>query len=362
MKSPSSMKAQDLVSATTLPPILALMSRVLRRMWLFATMLLVLGGPVLAQVAPPSDLIPIRIAWIPGSPYRLPVAAAKDLFRKHGLDAEMIRFTSGPAMNAAYKSGAVDISVSGPPGVLTIMSTGVRLKVFLLENETADSNGLIVQPDSGIHSIADLKGKSVAMPQGTVVWVAFFRALKKHGIDLKDVKVLDMGVVPAVAAFKARQVPAAWVWSQAMYELVDSGGKEIARDRDFGSGPNFWVGRADWVNKNPEAIQRFFRAMQEAELFYKDDPVEATKLYAKQFNISESIATRMLTQTKTFGFQEQLALSGPSLLASKTNGAESILADFARTLNANGFLRTIPDLTNVVDSSHVERFLKRSPK
>ena len=201
-----------------------------------------------ASKAPPDPPIPIRIAWIPGSHYRLPLAVAHDLLAKHGLKPELLRFNSGPAMNAAFKSGSVDIGMSGPPRVLTIMSTGAPIKAFMLDNDVSTSDGLVAVPGSGIETIKDLKGKSIAMPRGTVVWVSMIRALKQNGMTLNDVKVVDVGVGPLIAAFKNRDVQAAWIWAPALFDLQEMGGKEIVRDNVFGSASNYWFGRAGWVD------------------------------------------------------------------------------------------------------------------
>lgn len=328
--------------------------------------LLAASGTVFAQAGPvaagTSDRMPVKIAWIPGSVYRLSLCVARDLFTKHGLNAELIRFSSGPAMNAAFKSASVDMGFSGAPGVLTILSTGAPLKVFMIDNNTATSNALVAVPGSGINTVADLKGKSIAIPRGTVVWVALIKALRQNGLDLKDVNVVDMGAGPLIAAFRNKDVQAAWIWSPVLYELLDMGGKEIVRDAKFGIAPNFWVGRSEWVEKNPQAVQRFLAAMDEAGAFHKADPKESARLVAEQLGIKLTNAERLLQETTYFSMADQVAPVGPASLVNKSTGALEALRSYAAILNEQGLLRAVPDLNSIIDSSHVEAYLKTQHK
>ncbi len=319
------------------------------------------GKSAWAQTASPPSTgapIPIRIAWIPGSHYRLPVAIARDLLTKHGLKAELIRFTSGPAMNAAFKSGGVDIGMSGPPGVLTIMSTGAPIKAFMLDNDVSTSDGLVVVPGSGIETIKDLKGKSIAMPRGTVVWVTMIRALKQNGMTLNDVKVVDMGVGPIMAAFKNRDVQAAWVWAPPLFDLQEMGGKEIVRDSVFGSASNYWFGRSSWVDANQVAVERYIAAMDEATSIHKANPAATAKLLSEYLNVGLGSAQRVLNETRYWDLEEMVLPSGNASMLSETSGAKGILREFAEILNANGILREMPDLSNVIDAGPLQRYLK----
>lgn len=305
-----------------------------------------------------SGPITMRLAWIPGSLYRLPVAVAKDLFAKHGLKVELMRFTSGPAMNAAFKTGDVDLGYSGPPGVLTILSTGARVKIFMADNDVATSDGLIVQPDSNIKSVADLRGKSIALPRGTVVWVSMARALKQNGMTFSDVKFMDMGVVPAVAAFKSKQVDATWMWSPLFFDLIQSGGREVVRDIKYGSAPNYWMVRMDYAAQHPVAMQRFLAVMEEAEAYFKKDAADTASILAQQFNLSQKNAEQILKETAYFTLEEQVAPSGPASLVSGPSGAQALLEGFADDLKSHGVLRETPAIAGALDPSFVETYLK----
>lgn len=166
-------------------------------------------GPVLAQ-----EPTAIRMGYIAdyfGSSMAA-IATKQDLWSKHGLKAELSVFTNGPIQVQALGAGSLDFAYIGP-GALWLPASG-QAKVIAI-NALGATDRVIAQP--GIESMEDLRGKRVAVPEGTSGDMLLRLALEEAGMSLDDVETIMMDPSTIVTAFSAGQVDAAGIW----YPFVD---------------------------------------------------------------------------------------------------------------------------------------------
>lgn len=164
-----------------------------------------IGLPAFAQAAP----MRVRMGYIADFHGASMVAVANklDLWKKHGLTPDLKVFTNGPIQIQALGSGDLDFGYIGP-GALWLPITG-RAKVIAI-NVVGFSDRVIAQP--GIKSIQDLKGKTIAVPEGTSGDMLVRLALQSAGMKLEDVKRVTMDPSTIVTAFASGQVDAAGIW------------------------------------------------------------------------------------------------------------------------------------------------------
>lgn len=171
-----------------------------------AAALALAGAPsVLAQPAP----MKVRVGYIADFHGCSMVAVANklELWKKHRLAPEIKSFTNGPIQIQALGAGDLDFGYIGP-GALWLPITG-KAKIIAM-NVVGFSDRVIAQP--GIKTLQDLKGKTVAVPEGTSGDMLLRLALAKAGMKLEDVKRVTMDPATVVTAFAAGQVDAAGIW------------------------------------------------------------------------------------------------------------------------------------------------------
>lgn len=112
----------------------------------------------------------------------------EDYLAEKEIELQYIEFTSGPTMVESLASGDIDIAVMGNLPLFTGVSNGTDLKAIYLTLLTENGlNGVIAAPDSGIETIADLKGKNVGVPVGTAAHLALELILNTADLTLDDV-------------------------------------------------------------------------------------------------------------------------------------------------------------------------------
>lgn len=207
------------------------------------------------------------------------IADDQGLWEKHGLDAETPVFTNGPLQVQALGSGDLDFGYIGP-GAMWMPANGDAKIVSV--NSTGNGDRIIAQP--GIDSVNDLKGKKVAVPEGTSGDMILNLALKEAGMTMEDVDKVAMDPATAVAAMASGQVDAAGLW----YPLISTVQKQVpelellAANEDFVDQVAFvsgFIGSNKFVEENPETTTKVMKVIREA-LDYRashlDETIELT--------------------------------------------------------------------------------------
>ena len=118
-----------------------------------------------------------------------------------GWNVEWRKFNSGADVIAAMASGDVNIAELGSSPLAIAATQGVDLQVFMIDYVIGQAESLIVRNGSGIKSLADLKGKVVAVPIGSTSHFSLMGALKHAGIGENDLTILNMSPEQIVAAW-----------------------------------------------------------------------------------------------------------------------------------------------------------------
>ena len=206
--------------------------------------------------------------------WELNVLKHHKLDAKHGLDVEVIGFAGKQASSVALQGGAVDSIVTDWLWTSRQRTAG---KAFTFIPYSVSVGALMVDKDSPINAIEDLKGRKIGIAGGPLdkSWL-LVRALarKKHGFDLDKAveKVfgappllsnqLEQGHVDAVLTFWHF---AAKLEAKGMRVVVDIG--EISRDLGIGVPvPQIgYVFNEEWVKAHPGALKKFNDAIREAK-------------------------------------------------------------------------------------------------
>ncbi|WP_454790325.1 PhnD/SsuA/transferrin family substrate-binding protein [Mycolicibacterium lutetiense] len=138
-------------------------------------------------------------------------------------EVDFADFSGGAAVIEALRSGAADVGAIGEAPVPIAVDSGVTDLVTVgLQANPGTSGGyyLVARPDSGVKTIADLRGKRVAYPPGSGRHMITAALLKRQGLDLRtDVQPVELAGAEVVPTFAAGAVDAAIVLGNQYYQL-----------------------------------------------------------------------------------------------------------------------------------------------
>ncbi|HEX3489955.1 MAG TPA: ABC transporter substrate-binding protein [Streptosporangiaceae bacterium] len=122
-------------------------------------------------------------------------------------------FTSGPPMLQAMGAGSVDIGAVGDAPPIFAAAGGEKIAVVAATVGNPKGTSLLVPKGSSVHSVAQLKGKKIAVAEGSSSDYHLVAVLKQAGLTTKEVSIVNLQPAQAAAAFGSGQVDAWDVWS-----------------------------------------------------------------------------------------------------------------------------------------------------
>ena len=138
---------------------------------------------------------------------------AAGLINKLPFKAHWADFTSGPPMLQAMGAGSIDVGGVGDAPPVFEASAGGQIALVGAEAGSPDGAALLVPDNSPIKSVAQLKGKTIAVSQGSSANYHLLAVLTKAGLTIKDVTADYLQPAEAEAAFASGHVAAWDIWS-----------------------------------------------------------------------------------------------------------------------------------------------------
>lgn len=221
----------------------------------------------------------------------------------HGLDGapyrvEFSQFPAAAPLLEALNADALDIGYTGDVPFLFAYAAGVPIRVIGALHYQAIDNSLLVPGASPVHSVADLKGKRIAVNKGGNGHFLALALLEHAKIDPKDVTLLYLGPSDAKAAFASGAVDAWAVWDPYV-ALAEAGGARIVAD-STGVFPSnsFEEARVDAIATKRDAIQDFHDRVQRARLWALDHVGETAAVLSRLTKIPLAVTTVQLGRDK----------------------------------------------------------------
>jgi NitT/TauT family transport system substrate-binding protein len=242
------------------------------------------------------------------------LAGHRGLFKKAGVDVNLIRFAQGGEAVDAVMAGQTQFSGAADQTTMIRIARG-DLRPLVIYEESGTYIKLAVKP-----SITDPKQiKKFGIVKGTVSEYSAQMALKKYGIDPASVQFVPSGP-PELPALLARgDIDAFFAWEPWPGIAIKQGAKTIATSGDVGYSYTMWLAAGGaWLEKNTTAAKAVVAAMVDANKQIAADPAQAA---------ADLQAVTKLPVADTIGFLKETSWKVRGFTDADVAGFESI-ADF----------------------------------
>jgi sulfonate transport system substrate-binding protein len=240
----------------------------------------------------------IRIGWQKGSD--LAVIKARGLFehtlQQHGIAVQWTEFPAGPQMLEALNVGGIDLGVVGEtPPVFAQAASGNLLYVGV-EPPAPEGEALLVPKASTIRTLADLKGRRIALNRGSNVHYLLVRLLQKAHLNYDDVKVSYLTPSDAFAAFENGGVDAWVIWDPyAAAAIAETGARVLADARGVADNHQFYIGARSFARAHPDTLKFVLAQINDESLWIGQHQEEAAKIIAPQIGVPVKVAESSLS-------------------------------------------------------------------
>lgn len=214
---------------------------------------------------------------------------------------------------------------------------------------TADgykANALLVNKDSGIKSVKDLKGKKIAVAKGSSAFGFLYLALEQEGIDPNEVEIIQLQPDEARPAFENGSVDVWSIWEPFIsIQMIQNNAEILINGEDLGrSSASFAIARTGIIENNPKLVDIFLEVFARAAEWRMENKEEAITFFAELRGLDSEVVDSVLTNTNTFA----LPITEDFIAAQQT------IADLLFELDA---IDKEINTAEVVDNQFVEKLL-----
>jgi sulfonate transport system substrate-binding protein len=192
-----------------------------------------------------------------------------------------IEFPAGPQLLEALSVGSLDFGLTGDSPPVFAQAAGKDLVYVGAEPPKPDSSAILVSKDSPLRSLADLKGKKVALQKGSSAHYLLVAALEKAHLQWSDIQAIYLTPADARAAFERNSVDAWAIWDPyySATELQIQA-RALSTGRGLSSNNSFYLASRSFATEQPETVAALFEELSRADRFIQENRPQAIKLIA----------------------------------------------------------------------------------
>ena len=298
-------------------------------------------------------------------PYRI-AQESKEIEKATGYKINWKQFGGGGEVIKAMASGAVQLGEVGSAGITAAVSRGEPYELFWILDDIGDAEALVAKNGSGINSVADLKGKKVAVPFNSTTHFHLMVALEQAKVNPADVQILNMRPPEVRAAWQRGDIQATFIWDPVLAEVKKDGkvilsSGKISAETGKATFDGYIVNK-DWAKQNKDFMVKFVKILAASDEKYRANKAKWTadspevKAVAKWSGAKpEDVPAGMsLYRFPTLGEQMSKWLGGgKNSIAAK---ALEATADFQ--LSQKQIEKKLPDYSAAVNPSYVQEAAK----
>lgn len=203
-----------------------------------------------------------------------------------GIRTEWTEFPGGPQLLEALNVGSIDIGHTGEAPPIFAQAAGAPLVYLAHEPSSPTSEGLLIPKDSPVQSVADLKGKKVALNKGSNVHYLLVKLLEQAGVGYEEIETVYLPPSDARAAFESGGVDAWVIWDPFLaVAQTATGAKLLADGTGLVKNHEFYIGERSFAENYPDIIAVILEEADKIDAWAKDNRTELAELLSPQLGI-----------------------------------------------------------------------------
>ena len=277
-----------------------------------------------------------------------PLTLAKEtgIFKKNGLDVSIKKIPQKDR-HLAIASGDIQCAATTVETWLVWNANGVATKQIFQLDKSYGADGMAVRND--IASIKDLKGKTVAASApGTAPYFTLAWFLKKNGLSVKDVTVVNLEPAAAATAFVAGQNDAAMTYEPYLSAVraAPDKGKIIATTLDYPMVMDTFGCTPKFLADNAKAAQALADSYFEAVAAIAKDPAKAYEVMGADV---KQTGEQFGNSAKFLRWQDKAA--NQKFFAGELQAFSKEAGDLLVEI---GIIKQVPDIATIIDASYIK--------
>lgn len=237
----------------------------------------------------PSQTVEVRIGYQKAATILNVLRTREDLAKaltNAGAAVTWTEFPAGAPMLEALNAGSIDFGYTGEAPPIFAQAAGAPLLYVAYDPWGSKAEAIVVPKNSPIQTVADLKGKKVAVAKGSNTNYLLVSALEKAGLKFSDIEPAYLPPSDARAAFEGGKVDAWSIWDPFLAVAESAAGARIITDAT-GLAPNrgYYLAAKSFVDRHPEQLQVVLEQVKTVSDWAANNPAEVAKFLAPELKI-----------------------------------------------------------------------------
>ncbi len=283
----------------------------------------------------------IRLAHQPGHAQpliALELGLFEDEFAEDGITVELKQFASGPPIIEAFAAGEVDFGLVGDQPAIQGKANNLPIKIIGTYGSTEKGNALIATKESGIKSLADIKGKKIGYTVGSVGHQLLLKFLEAEELTTEDAELVNLSPGDIYTSLESKAIDAAVTWEPYITNSVSTGVADIIQDgTGYKYNVNVIIGDESFIEKYPEVAARLLKVLNEAKDWANENEEESLQILAKASGLDASVFAASFEKFDRSVFLDQKKIDS--------------IKETAAYLKEQGTIRSEVDVDSIIDLS-----------
>ncbi|MFY8093764.1 MAG: aliphatic sulfonate ABC transporter substrate-binding protein [Niveispirillum sp.] len=206
------------------------------------------------------------------------------LLKAGAAKVEWVEFASGPPLLEALAVGGIDLGGTGDTPPIFAQAAGAPLLYTAVQKLSGKAGGILTPANSGLTSIADVKGRKLAFTRGSSAHNQAVVALESAGLTLDDVQLVNLGPADAAAAFAQGDIDGWVIWDPYFtLALQQNNARVLLPGGSIGNGgAAYALAHRDFAAKHPGLLSAALDALAADGLWAEQNRGAMAELMAKE--------------------------------------------------------------------------------
>lgn len=252
-----------------------------------------------------------------------------------GVTVQWLEFPAGPQLLEGLNAGAVDVGTVGETPPIFAQAGGVDFVYIGSEPSAPQGEAIVVAQNSPVRSVAQLRGKKVALNKGSNVHFLLVKALQKAGLAYTDIQPVYLTPADARAAFVQGSVDAWVIWDPYLAAIEHQGNARVLATGDgLVRNTQYYVAASKFASAQPQVLRTLLEEVNAIDLWAHGNIPEVATLLSPLVGLDTATLEVALKRTgygvqpitdATLAYQQQIAdtFSALKLIPGKLSVADA---------------------------------------
>jgi sulfonate transport system substrate-binding protein len=234
-----------------------------------------------------------------------------------GITVQWLEFPAGPQLLEGLNAGAVDIGTVGETPPIFAQAAGVDFVYVGNEPPAPKAEAIVVPQTSPIRSVAELRGRKVALNKGSNVHYLLVEALKKAGLAYADIQPVYLAPADARAAFVQGSIDAWVIWDPYLAAVEkQANARQLVDGTHLVGNVQYYLATRKIATSQPQLVHAVLDELDQVDRWARDNvpavAVQLSPLVGLDTGILETALGRtaygvQAVAPATLAYQQQIA-------------------------------------------------------